>query len=471
MAIRTRSAKSAADESKDAAPQDNRLDLMDQAFYMGHRAAGQREVMQVGWMYDRPIDMEKLATLERNLSTGWLGRRVERSPLPFGRDRWVADHGPGGLAVATTPRPREELAAWMDECAQRPLDPEHGPTWRLSVVEFTDGTSAVNLTMSHYIADGIGMVMGVSQMVMGDTSGGGYPEPQSRTPLRAVLQDLGETLRDIPSVGRALVAGVKEARRRRGEEKQAPPVAQASEAATAADADLDAPMVMPNLWVLLSLPHWTDRAQALGGTANTLAVAVTARIDELMGRPHGSTTKIPVMLLVNKRTQGDTRALAVAFARLHIDTAAMTTDLTDTRTAVRDGLTAQKNERDDSTALMALTPFTPKKAWKKLTDYALADPEAPAICSNLGDIGPAIAFIDGAPATHGLGRGTSAHLTRRWLQRMGSQLQVHFGIVKDTDEVWLSVQAYQDDSVTDRAQLRGLVERTLDEFGLTGKIY
>jgi hypothetical protein len=60
----------------DAQP-DNRLALTDQAFFAGHRAAGQKEVMQVAWLYERPVDMDHLRRFHRNLGSGLLGRRIE----------------------------------------------------------------------------------------------------------------------------------------------------------------------------------------------------------------------------------------------------------------------------------------------------------------------------------------------------------------------------------------------------------
>ena len=85
---------------------DNLLDLFDQAFFAGHEAVGQKEVMQVGWVYRHPVDHEALRRFHRNLGCGLLGRRIERSPLPFGRHRWVSDRGPTDLEVADRPRPR-----------------------------------------------------------------------------------------------------------------------------------------------------------------------------------------------------------------------------------------------------------------------------------------------------------------------------------------------------------------------------
>lgn len=448
---------------------------MDQAFYAGHCAAGQREVMQVGWLYDRPVNLDKLRQFNSDIGHTMLGRRIERSPLPFGRYRWVAAPDPIDLDIAPTPRPREEFADWLDECAQKPLDTEAGPGWRVSAVELSDGYSGATIVMSHYIADGIGLVIGASQAIMGDKSGCGYPPPHSLSRTRAALRDARETLAATPALARAVAAAAREARARRGDTRAQPSRAVAvPESATAPahlDDDLDAPVIIPNLWVELDMDAFNARAEELDGRSNTLVVAVTAKIDERMGRPHGDTDDVKLMLLVNNRTPGDVRALAVSFARLSIDPSGLTTDLSDARTAVRLGLQAQREEQDTSPELVALTPFTPKKAWKQLVEYALKDPESPAVCSNLGDTGPAIHFPDGGPCVLGVGRGTSAHITRRWLARMGGQLNVYFGISPAINQVWFQVRGYQEGTVTTKEQLREVVQGVLDEFKLSGRIH
>ena len=164
---------------------DNRLALLDQAFYEGHRAVGQKEVMQVGWLYERPVDIAGLERFHANLAGGLLGRQIERSPLPFGRHRWVSDRRPPGLDLATHPRPRAELCDWFDERTQLLIDPESGPAWRLSAVPLSDGATAVSLVLSHYVIDGIGGAVAVTEAVLGMSRDLGYPRPGTRTLPRA----------------------------------------------------------------------------------------------------------------------------------------------------------------------------------------------------------------------------------------------------------------------------------------------
>lgn len=452
----------------DALP-DNRLALTDQAFFAGHRAAGQKEVMQVAWLYERPVDMDHLRRFHRNLGSGLLGRRIERSPLPFGRYRWVADNNPSQFDIAERARPRDELAYWLDERSLLPIDPESGPGWRLSVVPFTDGTAAATLVISHYIVDGIGAVIAVAMASMGETLELGYPAPRSRSTARALVQDAGQTVREAPAAARAFVAAVKEARRRRSDGDRAPQRATGPTSAAAADSG-NSPVTVPALWIRIKMDDWNARAMALGGTTSTLAVALTAKLDRLMGRDHGGADDVKLLLLVNDRTAGDMRAVAVSFARVDLDPTGLATDLRGARTAVKKALQVLKETPDESSELVALTPFTPKPAWRQLIDFALNDPDQPAVCSNLGDTGPAVIRPDGTPSDFAFARGTSQHLTRRWLERMGSQLQLYFGTSVEINAIGIHIRAYHPDSVTSKDALSDLVALTLAEFGLTGEI-
>lgn len=66
---------------------DNRLELLDQAFFDSHHAASQHEVMQVVYIYADGIDLDAVRRFHHHLSRGLMGRLIERSPLPFGRHR------------------------------------------------------------------------------------------------------------------------------------------------------------------------------------------------------------------------------------------------------------------------------------------------------------------------------------------------------------------------------------------------
>src|ERR1700754_828997 len=136
---------------------DNRLSFTDQLLFLGQRATGQELVMQAVWIYEHPVDLDGLRRFHHNFGYGLFGRRIERSPLPFGRHRWVSALGPQSeLDIAESPRPRSELSDWADERAQLPIDPEGGSAWHVGVQPMTDGSAAVSLVLSHCLSDGLG---------------------------------------------------------------------------------------------------------------------------------------------------------------------------------------------------------------------------------------------------------------------------------------------------------------------------
>ncbi len=82
----------------------NVLDLYDQTFFIGERATGTTNLLQCVWVYNRAIDIDGLRRFHRHLQRGRLSRRIEPSPLPFGRHRWVSPAGHSDLEIVETPR-------------------------------------------------------------------------------------------------------------------------------------------------------------------------------------------------------------------------------------------------------------------------------------------------------------------------------------------------------------------------------
>src|SRR6185295_6959499 len=137
----------------------NVVDLIDQTFFDFERASGAHRVGQVVWVYNRSVDIDGLRRFHHHLQQGRLARRVERSPLPFGRHRWVSPGVQPELEIVATPRPREEFDVWLKEQASIPLDVERGPGWHLAVLPFTDGGAGVSFIASHCLTDGFGGVL------------------------------------------------------------------------------------------------------------------------------------------------------------------------------------------------------------------------------------------------------------------------------------------------------------------------
>ncbi|WP_253869514.1 wax ester/triacylglycerol synthase family O-acyltransferase [Mycobacterium sp. 1164966.3] len=443
---------------------------MDQAVFTGQRVTQRREVMQVVWVYEHPIDFDGLRRFHQNLRRGLLGRRIERSPLPFARDRWVSDPGPSDIDIATCARPRSELSEWADECLQLPLDPEMGPSWHLNVLPLTDGSTAVSLLISHYVLDGLGMVAAVHDAIVGNTRDLAYPPPRSRTRLRAVGQDVRLTVRQVPELARAVVASVKLARTNRQDIAKS----RASRAVAVRerrwDNVPDDVVLVPHVTVVVDVTQWDARAQALGGTSKTLVAGWVAKLAEHMGRRSSGDGTVTMQLPISTRSDGDTRANAVSFARVRIDSTQLTTDLRDARAAIRQALETVRKSPDESSQVASLIPFIPKRVLKRMgeLDDTMFGDYLPVFCSNLGDFGSVVCRLDGSDAEYVTGRLAGQHLTRQWLERIDGLMTVQSWRLPD--RIFVAVCAYQPGSVKTKTDLRELAARTLSDFNLTGEI-
>jgi hypothetical protein len=455
--------------SNDAARPDNRLALPDQAFFDGHRAIGQSEAMQVVWVYERPIDFDGLRRFQHNLGHGLLARRIERSPLPFARSRWVLDRGPSDIDIAECARPRGELSDWADERSQLAIDPEWGPGWHLAVLPLTDGSTAISLVASHYLLDGIGLVVALVDAMMGNTRDLGYPLPRSRTRLRAVVHDARQTARGGPEVVRALVALARITRRQRRDAARSstPP---RPRPVTAPSVDGDDTVVVPGVTMSIDLDDWDARAKALGGTSNTLTAGLTAKLAERIGRRRAGDGAVTLQLITSTRGEDDTRAIAVSFPRVSIDPTRLTTDLRDARAAINQALSTGRETPDESLQLAALAPLTPKRIWKRGVHASLGDPDRPVVCSNLGDIGAVVSLVDGTHCDYAFARGIEQHVTRHWLERMDGEMRLLALRTPVLRKVFIHVLAYQPGFENTKHALRQLAADALADFDLTGEI-
>ncbi len=174
-----------------------------------------------------------------------------------------------------------------------------------------------------------------------------------------------------------------------------------------------------------------------------------------MGRRRAGDGAVTVQLVMSDRTEGDTRAVAVSFARVSVDPTRVTTDLRDARAAIKQALKTLRETPDESLQLASLTPFTPKRTWKRLVDAALADPDRPVVCSNLGDVGSVVSRLDGTHCDYAFARGTRQHVTRQWLERIGGQMQL-LSFRTPARKIVIHVLAYQPGAENTKPALREL---------------
>ncbi|WP_231964351.1 hypothetical protein [Mycobacterium sp. E2699] len=443
---------------------DNRLAHMDQASFLGLRALGYGALVQFVWIYNRPADLDGLRRFHRNLGYGLLGRLVEPSPLPFARDRWVISRGPDDIEVARTARPRANLNAWLHERACLPLDPEYGPGRHIGVLPLDDGGTAVCLTTSHTLVDGLGILQAIADAADGRTRYLGYPYPRSRARRRAMMQDARQTLASAPELARAVAATARIARHRftdvAASMRSAPPAPR-----RAGD---QPPVVVPSVTAYVDLAEWDARAKSIGGNGFTLLAGFAGRLGVRMGRVCGDGT-VTLAFPVSDRTEADTRGNAVVFPTVSVDPTHLASDLGEARLKFKQAFADLAELTEELLGPLPLTSLTPKWVARRAAGMGLGAAALPIGCSNVGDMPPAVMRPDGTDADYASGRLIEPAINRRALERMSGQLFVVSG--RGANKIWITVNAYLAGRTNSQDALREDVSRTFGEFGLTAEIH
>jgi len=440
---------------------DNLLASTDQMSFLSVRATGQGTVVQCVWVYQRAVDFDGLRRFHRNLGFGLLGRRIERSPLPFARDRWVSWPVAPDIDIAGRARPRSELGAWADERGQVPVNPEGGPSWHLGVAPFIDGSTAISLVASHLVVDGLAFCLAIADAVRGNTRDLGYPPPRSRTRLRAVVQDAYQTARETPELARTLVTAAQLGRRRRSDIARL----RASRPIAIRRGEESDDVVAPAITIYVDLDHWDARAKALGGTSNSLFAGFAAKLAERSGCRGADDGTVTISFPVSDRTADDARANALSFLIVSVDPAQVTTDLRDTRGAISQALQALRETPEELLQVLSLAPWTPKRVMRRLADVAYGYTDVG--CSSVGDIDPAVARPDGTDADHVFMRAARQRYT---LQSFDRPRGIYVGLGRIGGRIFITVVAYQLDGKDPKRDLCELAAHTLSEFDLTGAI-
>jgi hypothetical protein len=430
----------------------NVLDLIDQTFFRVERAAAVTNVIHCVWVYNRPVDIAGLRRFHHHLQRGRLSRRIERSPLPFGRHRWVSPSDQSDLDIVERPLPRVEFDAWLGEQANTSIDAEHGPGWHLAVLPFTDGGTGVSLVASHCLTDGVGLCVALADAACGYDSAINWPAAGSRPRWRALCEDARQTVRDIPATGRAVVAAGRFGWRNRGRAGSATPP-------SAPPAGADARVTLSMATIFVDAEEWDARAYSLGGTSNTLLAALTARLAQQVGRvtADGSVT---LTMAINERTAGDTRANAITNVDFTVDPAPATMDLREMRVAIKQALIGCQDEPDARWTLLPLVPLVPQWLGRRWVGVAINSATSVG-SSNLGAVNPAAQRPDGTDADHFVMKSLSVGVTKAMM--LGGLLSLLSG--RAHGQVFVSVLAYQPDNSNDDLQQR--LSSAVSDFSLT----
>lgn len=444
--------------------QEHRLEFFDQTAFELMRATGRGQLMQCVWVYEHPVDFEGLRRFHRNIADSLGGRHIERSPLPFGRPRWVQpSHAPSEIQINETPRPRDELMDWADELATLPIDPEHGPTWYLVVQPFTDGSTAISIVASHVIGDGTAAGLAIFEAVTGNVRDGGYERPGSRTRRQALAADARQVIRDLPATRKALVQGAKLVYAKRKDLTQ-------SRKTRAGRQPAEGFVTVPSVALIIDMAEWDARAESLGGNGYSLLVGITAKLAERLGRRRKSDGAVTLVIAINLRESlEDDRALAMAFASATVDPEKVTVDLSEARTVVRESRQMAKDQTDPAMELFPLMPWLPKAAVKGVAELLFSYSEdLPVSCSNLGDLPPQIAQVDGTTAEKVVLRALDQNVSWQEMQRSHGQLVVVSARING--KVAISVEAYEIGAENTKERLRELAAQTMSDFGLDAVI-
>src|SRR5271166_2865515 len=436
----------------------NVLDLVDHTFFRVERAARMTSLIQCVWVYDGVVDIDGLRQFHRHLQRGRLARRIERSPLPFGRHRWVSPNDQPDLEIIQSPLPREEFDAWLNEQANTPLDAEHGPGWHLAMLPFTDGGAGVSLVASHCLTDAVGLCEALADEACGYDNAINWPSAESRPRWRAIREDASQTVRDIPGIGRAFVAAARFVRRNRGRAgspSPAPVLPAAVESIT-----------VPTGTVFVDAEEWDARAESLGGTSNTLFAALAARLAQRVGRVATDGT-VTLTMAINQRMVGDTRANAITNVDFTVDPAPAATDLREIRAATKQALIRSQEEPDERWALLPLVPLVPERLGRRWVGAA-TNSAISVGSSNVGAVNPAVNRPDGTDADHFVMRSLSAGMTTAIMHQLGGLLSLLSGRVRG--KVFVSVVAYQPDGLNSNDDLQQRISSVLSEFSLTATI-
>lgn len=438
----------------------NVLDLADQTLFLGERATGATSLLQCVWVYDRAIDTGGLREFHRHLGRGRLSRRVERSALPFGRHRWVSTREVSALEITASPRPRDDIDAWLQEQADKRPDAEHGPGWHLAMLPLSDGGAVVSLVTTHCLTDGVGLCEALGDAASGRDDEVRWPAAGSRRRWRALREDARQTAHDARDVGRAIGAAARMLRQGRdGSGAAAPARGKRPPPPTAPDDRITLPMET----IFVSADEWDARANALGGTSNALLAGLAAHLAQRVGRV-AADGSVNVGMPFNERAPGDTRANAVTNVDVTLDPSAITTDLREIRAVIKQALVRHHDVPDERWALLPLVPLIPKPVFRRLLSVVTGGATT-VVSSNLGALDPAANRPDGTDADYFAMKSVYPGVTTATMHRTNGALALLSGRVHN--RVFISVLAYELGRHNSNEVLRQALSRVLSDFSLT----
>ncbi|MEE6138755.1 hypothetical protein SKC41_20805 [Mycobacterium sp. 050128] len=450
-------------------PIDNTLTYMDQNWFLTMRGLGRGHVIQYIWIYENGVNLEGLRRFQRNLQHTLVNRLIERSPLPFGRHRWVSHNGSADLDIAVAQRRRDEVWDWVDERSFVAIDPELGPPWHFGVQPLIGGGAAVSLAVSHTTGDSKAGILAIADAVNGTHRDFGYPPPGSRSRRQALRQDVAVTVRSALKVPAAIAAAVRVNRAQpENLSSSARPVSppSARSAATSSSAARVQRLVVPRVYGCVDARDWDERASALGGTRNVLFAGFSTRLGYRLGRTDHDRSVV-LSVPVSNHADGDTRANPHSGVAVRANANEVTQNLAELRGALKQAFIELAETGDALEAPLALIPFTPKMVVRRIEKWAFNLGKRVG-CTNIGEMPSEANRPDGTDADFFAMRGGEAGITPAILERLGGHLLVSAASLRD--KVWFSVASWEPGRTNTKAALAQVVCAALDDFGLRAAI-
>ncbi|QCB50289.1 hypothetical protein E5720_05390 [Rhodococcus sp. PAMC28707] len=329
-----------------------RLSVIDDIFLRTHRGFGIPIVLQGVWRSEEAVDHVELSAIHSNLSLGPLGRRVVTPAVPGARRRWAPSTDSLPLEYDATPLAASEVLDWADAQGECDLDPEAGPSWRLSARSTDNGGTVLSLVCSHVVADAAGLIEAARMAFTGIVP----PEAHAR-PISDVCDAAALAWRVFKAAAVALV-GLLLSRRARSELRD---FVRASSGA---------------------IPHEVSVTTAVfdidARLSNSEFISVVTEIMVTLGQHEPVSIDVPF----RSNTPG---ANGIGMATVHIS---RTDSLAEIKNACKRAFTTPAGAPSGFPAEMV--QLLPERAAAALTS---APGNAAALCSNIGDLPDSVGAI------------------------------------------------------------------------------
>ena len=431
----------------------------DQVSFMGLRALGRQPIIHFNWVFPHSLDESVVEQFNERLAQGLLGRLLQRSPLPWGRHRWVANTVPAPVTWFRDPIPPEALPTWRSSLMDLSVDPECGPGWRLVVQSLSDGGTALSLLISHTLADGTAAIQAISDAVADRKVTPGFPAASTRWSLDRLVRDSLESTRALPDVWRAL----KTMSRAKGTKHRHTSVGP-TRLRRPRHEPLESVVSIPLVYVAIDKRVCDKRAEHFGVKINTLLTAFAARLAFQIGRVD-ATGHVELVLPVSDRRLGDWRGNALQAVTLRVDPHACLLDLPKLQRERRSLIDSVLRNGHELSALLPLVPYLPLWLVRHLEKQVVS-----------GDISVGCSFYVEFPTelTCPFGEVSFFQLsslerfTTPALNRLGGRLQIVF--YRLGRSVNLSISCYTQDCITSHAELVPCVKEALADLGISATV-